>query len=392
MQSPPRRAALAVCVALLLVVAGCNGTTSPNSTATTPTTGTATSTTTTTTSTTTTTGTWSPNAPAELHPPGVAANGTLTNITALLDAHFEETANQPLVFTSEWTRPDEHVVRHYAHGASRTPYYSKRIRTTDESQDVTEYYQRDSTGFLRLARDNQTAYTVTQNTTVYGNSWLTDGTYGPRLSLRADLMTGNYSVNGTVERDGQTFVQLTADEPSPSGKDSEITAYEGTVLVTPNGAIYNADESFVQERDGTTEPVESSKTLDTGDWPGKPSWVATLPHLSLSIVEDGHALEIRNTGGAVLPANTTFEVYGHNTTRDTYYVAPGENSEASGTVTTNARLEPGDAVYVTADADGTSPSFTLHDEPTRGNYTFGAAKIHRWGKITYSLVTGVKND
>ena len=397
MRSPTRRAALAVCVALLLVTAGCNGATTPSSTATTSTTDTGTTATTgtatTTTSITTATGTWSPNAPAELYPPGVAANGTLRNVSALVDAHFEATANQPLVFTSEVTRPDEHSVLSYAHGASPTPYHSKRIHTADEGHEVREYYQTDSNGFLRIDNGNQTAYTVTQNTSVYGDSWLTDGTRGPRRSLKDILMTGNYSVNGTVERNGRTFIQLTADEPSPRGEDLWTTAYEGTVLVTPDGVIYNVDASIVQESDGAKEPVEVSITLDTsGDWSGAPSWVTILPHLSISIVEDGHALEIRNTGGAALPANTTFEVYAKNATQRPIYVAPGGNRGPTETITTTARLEPGDVIYVTASADGTSPSFTLHDEPTRGEYAFGAAKIHRWGNITYSLITGVKTD
>ena len=378
MRSPTRRAALAVCVALLLVIAGCNGATTPNSTATTSTTDTGTtattSTTTTATTATTTTGTWSPNAPTELYPPGVAANGTLTNVSTIVDAHFEATANKSMALTHKWTTANESHVHRYAHGANQTPYYSTITHEEDGSRVVKEYYRTDSHGYLRTAAGNRTGYDVLQNSTLTVDSTLVRGSpFGPRHTLWTLLNGGNYSVNGTVERNGQTFVQLTADEPSPPGKDMDITAYEGTVLVTPDGVIYNADESFVQERDGTTEPVESSITLDTDvAWSGAPSWVATLPHLSISIVEDGHALEIRNRGGAVLPANTTFDVDGAN----------------EGTVTTNERLEPGDAFYVTAGTGGNSSSFALHAERTRGAYTFEYTRVSGTHEtVYYRLVT-----
>lgn len=407
MTSPTRRVAIVVCVALLLVGAGCSGNPAtpsatsrqPTSTAgpvggTTTNTSTSTSTTTGTTSIPTTpSGTWSPNAPAERYPPGVAANGSLTNVSALVDAHVEATANQPVVFTSAVSSPDERRVRRYAHGATPTPYYSTQVRTSNEGQVVTEYYQTGSTGLLQLASDTRTAYTVTQNTSVYSYGWLTDGARGPRRSLETILMTGNYSVNGTVERNSRTFIQLTADEPSPRGTELWTSEYEGTVLVTPEGTIYNVDTSSVVKRDGANESVAVSMMLDTDvTWPGPPSWVTDLPHLSIAIVENGHALEIRNTGGAALPANTTFQVYAKNATQRPIYVAPGGTRGATETITTTARLKPGDAIYVTATTDGTSPSFTLHDEPTRGEYTFGAAKIQRGGTITYSLVTGVNDD
>lgn len=385
MSPPTRRAVITVCVAILLVFAGCNGGTTTTSTATTTP-----ASTTTTTQTTTPTGTWSPNASTELYPPGVASNGTLTNVSALVDAHFEVTANESLVFTSVGTGPDEHRIRRYAHGGSPTPYYSSSIRTYEDEKVVIEYYQTESNGFLKRTVGNQTDFSVTQNTSIYANNWLTDGTRGPRFSLKTTIMLGNYSVNGTVERNGQTFVQLSADTVSQRGQDLGTTGYEGTVLVTPDGVIHNVDAATVQENDDTKERYETSITLDTGvEWSGQPAWVADIPHLSLSIVEGGHALEIRNTGGTALPAGTTFEVAGSNE------MVWGSSliGDVEGTVTTDARIEPGEAVYVIAETDGNAASFTLHDEPTRGEYSFGAARIQRMNEnVTYRLVTGVKTD
>jgi len=91
MSLPTRRAVLAVCVALLLVTAGCTTGATPTST-TTP----------------TPTSTWSPNASVDQYPPGVADNGTLTNVSALADAHFEATANEPMVFPTVGASERDH--------------------------------------------------------------------------------------------------------------------------------------------------------------------------------------------------------------------------------------------------------------------------------------------
>jgi hypothetical protein len=106
-------------------------------------------------------------------------------------------------------------------------------------------------------------------------------------------------------------------------------------------------------------------------------------------VEDGHAVEIRNTGGTALPANTSFSVAGHDEPVVYHRIHP--SSDRSGTVTTDARIEPGGAVYVTASAAGGEPSFALHDDPTRGEYAFGAASVRGGNKsVNFRLLTGVE--
>jgi hypothetical protein len=372
MSLPTRRAVLAVCVALLLVTAGCTTGATPTST-TTP----------------TPTSTWSPNASVDQYPPGVADNGTLTNVSALADAHFEATANEPMVFTQQLELPNETIVRSYARGASPTPYYSTSNRTTDEIHTTEQFYSTGSHGYSRVTIPNRTGYQVMQNDTAIVGPWTRDDIFGPQIALENAFISGNYSVNGTVERGGRTFVQLTADEPSPTDWGTSLTSYEGTALVTPDGVVYDTEQSFVRDRDDTTKRVNSSITLETGiDWSGPPSWVGDVPHLSLSIVEDGHAFEIRNTGGVTLPANASFRVGGSNE----YAMDHVSIGDEFGTVTTDAPLEPGDAVYVTASADGNSKSVTLHDDPTRGEYTFVTASVAGTHEpFYYQLVTSDKS-
>jgi len=387
MSPPIRRAALAAAVALLLVTAGCSGGTTTTSTATTTS---ATNGTTTATTTTTATGTWSPNASAEQYPPGVAANGTLANVTALLDAHFAGTANRSIAFTQRWANANESVVRRYAHGASATPYYSTYERTTDGEQYSAAFYGTNSRGYARATVDGETQYAVTQNASPNTRAWTNEPLSGPRLALGTTLTAGNYSVNGTVERGGRTFVHLSADGVSPD-RSRLYDSYEGTVLVTPDGVVHDVEDSFVVTEDGTKKQTKSSMTLDTDtEFSGPPAWVSEIPQLSLSIVEDGHALELRNTGGTALPANVTFHVSASN--ERVWGPTPGTTAgDAGGTVTTETTLEPGDAVYVTADADGDA-SFTLHEESTRGDYDFGYAGLHGGTEhAAYRLVTGIKN-
>lgn len=386
MRRPTRRAVLAACAAVLLVTAGCSGGANPTSTATTAgaTTDATAPTDTTVATTATPTGTWSPNASVEQYPPGVADNGTLANASALVDAHFDATADEPVEFTVEWTNPEESVARHYVRGAEPTPYYSVFDRTSGGEQTTEQFYSTGTRGYSRISFDNQTRYSVLQNTTAGVSAWTESGLSSPRSSLGTFLDRGNYSVNGTVERGGRTFVQLTADEGTSVFGDS-FTAFEGTVLVTPEGVVYEVDEAYTN----SDEHYEGSITLDTDvEWSGPPSWVADVPRLSLSIVEDGQAVEIRNTGGAALPANVSLRVDGRN---EPLWGAPRPptRTDVNGVVTTDTQLEPGDAVYVTAGADGSSSSFALHDEPTRGEYTFGYAGLRGdHENVLYWLLTG----
>jgi hypothetical protein len=374
MRSPTRRGALAaVSVAVLLVTAGCLGVTNPtnsgtpaanNSTngagercsydgAATP---------------TTATGTWSPNAPIDQYPPGVAANGTLRNGTVLVDAHFDATANQSMALRTEASLHDR--VRTLVHGPDRTPLYSTYAETVDRGRVETAFYGFEETGLARISLPNETGYSVYQNTSFTDglSAWTNYDDFG-LLGFHVYPLVegGNYSVNGTVERGGRTFVELT------TGEDSLETGHitNGTVLVTPDGVIHDVDATAVQQTgENETRRIDVSLTVDTDiEWCGPPSWTAEVPQLSVSIVADGRAVEIRNTGGAPLPANTSFKVRASE--EPMVYPRLPRRSADNGTVTTSARLEPGEAVYVTASADGSS--YTLHEQPTRGEYTFGAA-------------------
>ncbi|MFC3476751.1 hypothetical protein [Halobacterium litoreum] len=382
MRPPTRRAALAVCAALLLVTAGCSGGANPTSTATT------TGDTPTDATTTPPTETWSPNASVEQYPPGVADNGTLVNASALVDAHFEATANRASAFTVEWDSQSENGVRRYVRSADGTPYYSVFNRTSDGVRTTEQFYATGSHGYSRVTVDDETVYRVYQNNTRGVSAWTQDSTAGPRDSLSRQLASGNYSVNGTVERGGQTFVQLSADEVSQD-RSGFYAAYEGTVLVTPEGVVHEVDASHTTESDGETVQTEASITVDTDvEWSGPPSWVGDLPQLSLSIVEGGQAVEIRNTGGTALPADTSFDVVG---SEERTLAGRPSRGDIEGTITLDASLEPGDAVYVTAGADGSASSFALHDEPTRGEYTFGSAGLTGGSEnVYYRLATGIQ--
>ena len=387
MRSPTRRVALAVGVAFLLVTAGCLGGTSPTETSTPSTSEPTPCTYDTSKPTAAATGTWSPNASVEQYPPGVADNGTLANASVLVDAHFDATANQTMALRYESSGDDR--VRTLIHGPDRTPFYSTYAETQDGERTTTEFYGTGSLDFGRVVLPNETLHVVSQNTTTHVSAWTVydEPLSGPQGYVNGLLSGGNYSVNGTVERGDRTFVELTTGEDSLEG--GHWT--NGTVLVTADGVVYEVDATAVQSTGEDTERrLDVSMTLDTDvEWCGAPSWVGDVPHLSLSIVEDGHAVEIRNTGGTALPANTSFSVAGHDEPVVYHRIHP--SSDRSGTVTTDARIEPGGAVYVTASAAGGEPSFALHDDPTRGEYAFGAASVRGGNKsVNFRLLTGVE--
>ena len=392
MRSSTRRATLAVCAALLLVTAGCSGGTNPTSTApsVTSTDSRATNSTTSSTPATTTTGTWSPNASVDQYPPGVAANGTLANVTTLLDAHFDATANQSVELTVEWSAPNRSFVRTYTHGPNRTPYYSTYTDRAAEERVTQEFYGTDERNYFRVTLPNTSVTRVLQNVTVGSATWTRESVNSPRDSLEYFLDRGNYSVNGTVDHGGQTFVQLSADDGT-SGFGESYAAYDGRVLVTPDGVVHDVHESFGTGTNGSVdERYEGAGAVDTDvEWTGPPSWVAATPQLSLSIVEDGRAVEIRNTGGVALAGNATFEVNADDEPVQSRTPRSLIRGEVSGTVTTDGPLAPGEAVYVTAGADGAASSFALHDDPPTGEYTFGAVGVRSdHENVVYRLQTG----
>lgn len=373
----PKRRLLALCVALLLVVAGCSGGPTPTSTPATDATATPTE---------KTTGTATPTATVDQYPPGVASNGTVTNLTALLDAHEAGIRDRPVAFTYEWTAPNESSERRYVRGADATPYYSVFNRTIGKDRTSEELYWSGSQGYGRYRYDDQTRYGVLQNSTAIVNAWTHDGFGGPRFALWSVLSAGAYSVDGTVERNGRTLVRLTAEGVAPAQNDT-VESYEGTALVTPEGVVYSVEASLVSSAgDAAGEPADVSVTVDPDvEWSGAPAWVAEVPHLSISTVENGQALELRNTGGVAVPANTTFSV----AVNDERMWGPPFGSDVTGEVTTDARLEPGEAVYVTVGADGDASSFTLHRDRVQGEYTIVAAGVRgTHAGYNYWLVTG----
>lgn len=381
MRVPTRRWPVAVCVALLLVVAGCGGTTAPTDTATPS--GTA-----------TTTGSPS-ETPTETrsegqYPPGVDDDGDLADVTALLDAHEAETADRTVGYSYQWSGPASSAERRYVRRANGTAYRSVFNRTIGEDSVSEEFYWSDGRGYSRFRFDNQTRYAVVQNTTELVTAWThATGGGGPRAVLQVILSAGNYSVDGTVERDGRTFVRLTATEPD-SSVDHSTEYYDGTVLVTPAGVVYSVDATYGDEAgSGVTERATMSLELTTDvEWAGTPAWIDELPRLAISTVEDGRTLAIQNTGGTALPANVTFVV----AVADVAVDRPFEQG-VTGTVATTGPLAPGDIRYVTVDGEASSPTFTLHDDPTQGEYAIRAAGIQaRHGNVTYWLATGVDRD
>jgi hypothetical protein len=390
MSRPTRRAALAAGLVVLLVTAGCLGATNPAN-GNTPSTNNSTNgaaercTYDAAAATTTATDTWSPDVAVDQYPPGIADNGTVRNASVLVDAHFAATANQSMALRYE-ASPDDRV-RTLVHGPDRTPLYSTYAETVDGERVRTSFYGFEASGLARVSVGNETSYQVYQNarTTSGLSAWTTYDDFGSsRFFVYPLVEGGNYSVNGTVERGGRTFVELI------TGEDSLETGHiaNGTLLVTPEGVIHDIEATVVQQTgENATRRIDVSLTVDTDiEWCGPPSWTGEMPQLSVSIVEDGHAVEIRNTGGAPLPANTSFDIYASE--EPMVYPRLPIRSEDNGTVTTEIRLEPGEAVYVTASADGNT--FTLHESSTRGEYTFGAAGfVGETGQFYFRLLAGV---
>lgn len=232
-----RRAALVVALAALVALAGCGGsnTTSPSPT-----------------------GTDGPDAAP--YPPGVSESGL--NNSELLSAHqstlrnesFELVINntvngQPTVVTQRvddgWSRLLVEIDRP---DGLRQEFYADGTLTLREDGNVTTSEQR-FPGALRITAS---------------------------FDLRAPLRAATFTPEGTVERDGETLVELTAslDDLNPDAVGGNVTEFEGRVLVGPEGAIRLLDvrfagtvdgESFTQDYRFTVSGIGET-SVDRPDW------------------------------------------------------------------------------------------------------------------------------
>ncbi|WP_435317391.1 hypothetical protein [Haloarchaeobius sp. TZWSO28] len=344
-----RQTVTALLVVTLLVLAGCNTTsTAPGTTATdAPTVETTVATDTTATAATTgtpppTETTTAPSVSPDLLPPGVNDSG-LADVTTLWQAHIENVN-------------DDDGYRHVLTLANRSGG-ERVIRLHSDGPRARGVLAGGGTETHAWMADDGNVSAVWNTTSAqrkyYAHAGL-DG-IGPLYVLAFAegypnflLEYGEFAVDGTVERDGHRYVRLRATGVNNenvsgfqlsqffgSGRFADMT---GTVLVTPEGTVAAMDlELYDEGADTPALRAEFDLQTDVASVE-RPDWLGEVPHLAVSTAEPDpqtstdRLLVAKNTGDVALQA-------GSNVTLSLY-------SQELGTVTVPESVEPGETMYL----------------------------------------------
>jgi len=150
-----------------------------------------------------------------------------------------------------------------------------------------------------------------------------------------------YVEDGTAMVDGQQATRYsvegirdTATEGRAFNPLSNVTSLSGEILVTDDGIIRSA--TFESEQRNRDQPVTITyEVLEAGSVSApRPDWSTGYPQASISTASDRQVLALTHEGGESIPAGTTVQV--------------GSGFIDYGNVTLSESLDSGETLYVTA--------------------------------------------
>lgn len=300
-----RRSLAAVALAVLLVVAGCSGTSDQRpETTTAPTTVGELNTTATTTS-----ASESADVSQMALPSGVTANG-LENASTLVTTHNQSLANRTyrLVLESNASEYDTSI------RATRGP--DATLLVADSASLATQMWTEGSRTSMAQTSDGETSYRFMQGEF---SSQLDFDTYAnfSQSILATYLRVGEYETTNVVTRDGTKLVELTASGVNQSmvermaGTNSNVSveSFEARALVDSEGIVREFEATVVETVDG--ERQTNAVRYELSDLESasveQPEWVGTVPQLNATITDEG-AVAIEHVGGAAVENGTRLTV------------------------------------------------------------------------------------
>lgn len=198
------------------------------------------------------------------YPPGVTSSG-LENATALVAAHdrslrgesFRLAVGQEQTFASgeqNVTASSERVVRMAGNGTFRVDARSRGTLNVNET-----VWANGSTAYVRSEQGDQVQY-VRRNATAI-RPQLTG-----RTLIGQYLSAGEYAVESTEQRGGERVTVLRSDEfvgTEGAGLDaSNVSEYDSTAVVGPDGQVRELTVHLVAERGETTLTVDAEVTVE----------------------------------------------------------------------------------------------------------------------------------
>ncbi|WP_227133419.1 hypothetical protein [Halorubellus salinus] len=252
---------------------------------------------------------------ATQYAPGVTSDGVVyadrlvDNHTAAVTATgFKVRGTETDVFSENGTttsRSSERVV--VVASTNRTRVLERTVH--DDGRVVTAWKR----GRHRLTRvdGNETLYRP--RTTIHPASSL-----AVPVSTSRALAAGEFEVVNVTERDGRTFVTLTADSADPPYDGVDVQSFDARVVVDETGRIhaFRANATYVDAEDGDVWGGSASfELVSTSEGaPLRPSWVEDVPAnarrdvAASTDVDDRSRVALTAYGEHAVPAGTTVVV------------------------------------------------------------------------------------
>jgi len=325
-----KRQLLAVAVAAMLVLAGCNGG-SPGGTATPDANNAAEN------------GSQGlPSGASALA--GVNASAGVYNGTALWMGHFESLYANDTRFVEETqvTIGSRAVGIDYTNGSDGDVF----VLANETAGTSNEFW---TSGSVVAQRNTSATPPVTIGqgaTTVSSNYGFSAGLL--RMMPTMTLASASLSPAGTTTLDGQQLYRFDIDGYNVSASDSILNLFQnatdasGTVLVTDDGVVRQADITATLESGAETQTATMNYSVSKVGTAtaARPDWAAS-PRASLSTTADGNVLTLELQDGSI-PAGTQIEV--------------GSRLTSYGNVTLAEELTAGETLYVVAGGQFSSPT------------------------------------
>jgi len=152
---------------------------------------------------------------------------------------------------------------------------------------------------------------------------------------------GDYAVNRTYEVDGETRIEYVATEPADVQGASAITSFDGRIVVSPDGRIYELGVAATQEAqygNATTEFQFTLAAVGSGDVE-TPAWVSTARQQATTVDFDyefnGSVMEVTHEGGDAVAAGTQV-------------VVTPQAGQGVAFAVLEESFEPGETIYVSS--------------------------------------------
>jgi len=239
-------------------------------------------------------------------PPGVDGS-TVTNATALREAHYEALSGSSFrIDVSETGGPEPlSFTIHNGTGAIRLDLEEVGGDTVNRFY-ITENV---TTGFNSSQTPPKT-YSYGSTGQQFGALFLFAILFGSYPGQQ--LSVGTFEVDGTVSQNGEELIRLSVtgvnetavEESGFTSSEATLTDMAGEVLVRSDGLVR---EMRLQQRfeSGATSDLSFAVSGLGSTSATEPDWIDEAPRIEGSLSDDGTVMALSHTGGPEVPAGTT---------------------------------------------------------------------------------------